>query len=473
MASLAKASSDPLELNKTGDLDSAEIEESTDRHKSLETSEKHVEKPENMDRGREFTDILISTEIDPLPWKSPYFGISYPSAGDKSPVSYSSDLIGLDMAASSNISMAADYDRETIHLSTSKGTSTPTNPTLVEVFAYLSGNLPVIRQALEPEMWPQLDAIITRLKAKTEEAKNSLIKLPQELPLSNGKLSLDKSTDGLTRVSEKASTSNTICSGDDTVVLQSHGLAEDILTSAKASNFLSKGETPARLTELSKANLGLKPESDKRTDSKKTLIVHPLPAGKSKDVNISVNFESAVTSHGQLEEALAASTNILNTNAELKGKEADFTVSINRPELGTAPEVIIEVQTGLVGKRGSLKGEPEDQDPIPLFGAREEMTKPHREHEEPRGYRLSDETNVLPQFETHQTQGLGISGVTEEHQPSPQPDLDASRFSSVPHQIKSHSIFGTHLMPGQAKRERTLSIEHSVSSHSAGARPSA
>lgn len=466
MASLAKASSD--------DLDSAEIEKSTVRHNSLETSEKDVEKPENMDRGREFTDILISTEIDPLPWKSPNFGISYPSAGEKSSVSYSSDLIGLDMAAGSNISIAADYDRETNHLSTSKSTFTPTNPTLVEVFAYLSGNLPVIRQALEPEMWPQLDAIITRLKAKTEEAKNSLIKLPQELPLSDGKLSLDKTTDGLTRVSEKASTSNTIYSGDDTVVIQSHGLAEDILTSAKASNFLSKGETPARSTELSKVNLGLKAETDKRTDSKKAFIMHPLPAGKTEDINISVNSESAVTSHGQLEEALAASTNILNTNAELKGKEADFTVSINKPELGTAPEVIVEAQTGLVAKRGSFEGEPEDQDPIPLFGAPEEMSKPHGEHEEPRGYlHLSDETNGLPQFETHQTQGLGISGATEEHKPSPQPDLDASRLSSFSHQIKSHSIFGTHLMPGQAKRERKLSIEHSVSSHSAGARPSA
>lgn len=465
MASLAKASSDQLELNKIRELDSAEIEESADRHKSLETSEKHVGKPESMDRGREFTDILISTEIDPLPWKSSNFGISFANAGDKSPASYSSDLIGLDMAAGSNISLASDYDRETIHLPTSKSTTTPTNPALVEVFAYLFGNLPVIRQALEPQMWPQLDAIITRLKTKSEEAKNPLIKLPQELTLSNGKLSLDKTTDGLTRVSEKASTSNNICSGDNTVVLRSHGLAEDILTSATASNFLSEGEAPVRLTELSKANLGLEDESDNRTDSKKILIVHPLPAGNSTDVNFPVDSESAVTSHGQLEGALSASKNILNTNAELKGKEADFTVSINRPELGIAPEVVVEAQTGLVGKRGSFEGDPEYRDPIALCGARE-LSKPHGKHEEPRGYvRLSDETNVLPQLETHQTQGLGIFGVNEEHQPSPQPDFDA--------RIESHSIFGTHLMPGQAKRERTLSIEHSISSHTAGAGPSA
>lgn len=473
MASLAKASSDPLEMNKTSDLDPAEIEKLTDRHKVVETSETPVEKPENMDRGREFTDILISTEVDPLPWKSPNFGMSYPSAGEKSPVSYSSDLIGLDMAAGSNISIAADADREIIHSSMSNSTTPPTNQTLAEVIAYLSANLPVIRQALELEMWPQLDAIITRLKAKIEEAKDSLIKLPQELPLPDGKLSSDKTADGLTRVSEKASTSSTIHSRDGTVVCQSNGPAEGILASAKASDFLSENEAPAGSTEISKADLGLEAKSEKQTDSKKTLIIPALPVGKSKDINLPVTSGNGVKRHGQLEEALAASANNPNVTAELEGKEADFTVSVNRPELCTVPEAIVEAQPGLVGKRGSFEGEPEDQDPIPLVGAPEQMPKPHGEHEEPGGYlSLSDAASVAPQFEMHQTQGLRISGVTEEHQPPSLPDLNTSRLSSIPQQIKSRSIFGTHLMPGQAKRERTLSLEHPVSLPSTGARPS-
>lgn len=473
MASLAKASSDPLEMDRTGDLDSAEKEKSTDRLKVSETTETHIEKPENLDRGREFTDILVSTEIDPLPWKSSNFEISYPSAGEKSPVSYSSDLIGLDMAAGSNISIAADHDRETIHLSTSNSTSTQTNKSLVEIVAYLSGNLPVIRQALELEMWPQLDAIITRLKAKAEDAKDSLIKIPQELPLSNGKLSLDKTTGRPTRVSEKDSTTSIISLRDHTVVLPSHGPVDDIFASAKASNFVYECEAPAGSTEISKADLGLKGKSEERTDSKKTLIIHALSAGTSKDINPSANSGDAVTSHGQLEEAPAASANILKAAAELEGKEADFTVPVNRPDLGTLPEAVVETQPGFLEKRGSFEGEPEHQNRISIVGAPEQMPKPHEEHEKPRGYlSLSAETNMVPQFETHQTRGLVMSGVPEENQPSLQPELNASRDPSFSKQIKSHSIFGTHLMPGQAQRERAFPLEYSVSSPSTGARPS-
>lgn len=473
MASLAKASLDPTEMNNTRDLDLAEIEKSTDCHKVVEISEEQLEKPEIMDRGREFTDILISTEIDPLPWKSPNFGISYPSAGEKSPVSYSSDLIGLDMAAGLNLPVVADHDRETIHLAKSNSSITPTNETLGEVVGYLSANLPVIRQAIELEMWPQLDAIITRLKERTQETKVSLIKLPQEPCLSNGKLSSDTKTDGPNRVSERSSTSSTIYWRDDTVVLQSHGPAEGILTSTGASNFLSGGEAPAGSTEISGSDLGLIAKSEKRTDSKKTLTIHALPAGMSKDINLSVNSGNAVTSHGELDEALAAPLSILNATAELKGKEAGFPISLIRPEVGTVPEASVEVQPDFVVKRGSFEGEREDKDPIPLVGAPEQMPKPPAENEEPRGYfSPSAVTMVVPHFETQQTQGLGISGATEEHQPSPQPDLNVSRLSSVSGQIKSRSIFGTHLMPGQARRERTLSLEHSAASPSTGARSS-
>lgn len=472
MASLAKASSDPLEMKRTDDLDPAEIEKRSEGNKVVETFETHVEKSENIDRGREFTDILISTDIDPLPWTSPNFGISYPSAGEKSPVSYSSDLIGLDMAAGSNMSIAADHDREKIHLSMSKSTSPPTNQTLAEVVAYLSANLPVIRQALELDLWPQLELIITRLEVGIENAKDSLMKLPQ---VSDRKLFSDKTADGLTRGSETASTSSAIHSRGDTIVLQSHGAADNILASAKVSKFLSESEAPAESTEISKADLELKEKYEKRTDSKKTLIRPALPAGKCKDTNLSVVSGFGLTSHGQLAESLAtsaASANIPNASAELKGKEADFAVSIDKMELKTVPKAIVEAQSGLMGERGPFEGQPENQDHIPTVGAPEQIPKSHGEYEEPRGYlNLSDEANVTPQIETHQIQGLGISSVTEAYQPSLQPDLDTSKLLSVSQQMKSHSIFGTHLMPGQAKRERTLSLGHSVSSPSTGAIP--
>lgn len=472
MASLAKASSDPLEPNKLGDLDSAEITKTADRCKVVEFSEEKVETPKNMDLGREFTDILISTEIEPSPWKPSNLGISYLGGEEKAPVSYSSDLIGLDMAAGSNLPIAADHDRETIHFPGPNTAITPTNQTLVEVVAYLSGNLSVIRQALELEMWPQLDAIITRLKAKTEETKALLVKLPQELLSSNGGLSSDTTADALIRVSEKAATSSTKDSRDDAVVIQSHGIAEDILALAKASNLHSEGGAPAGQTEVAKADLGLKAKSEKRADSKKTLIIQDLPAGKPEDISVSINPGNAVASHKELEEAVAAPANVLAATAELKGKEVESVVSANRPELGSVPEAIVETQPGLVGKRGSFEGKRDDQDSIPLFGAPEQVPKSQAEHEEPRDFlTLSSETVVVPQLETQQTQVLEISGATEEDQHSSQPNSNGSRPSIFSGKIKSHSIFGTHLMPGQAGRERPLSLEHSVASPSSGARP--
>lgn len=467
MASLAKASSDPLELNKFGDLDSTEIAKSADRHKVVEFSEEHVEPPRIMDLGKEFTDILISTEIDPLPWKSTTLGISYPGGEEKSAVSYSSDLIGLDMAAGSNLLIAADHDRETTHLPRPNIAISTTNQTLIEVVAYLSGNLSVIRQALELEMWPQLDAIITRLKAKAEETKAFWVKLPQELLLSNGDLSLDKTTDALTRVSEKAATSSTMYSRDDAFVLQSHGPVEDILASSKTSNLLFERETPAGPTEVSKADLELKAKSEKRADSKKTLIIQDLPAGKPEDIIVSYNPVDAVASHGEHKEALAAPAKVLIANTEMKGKEVDSIVSANRLELGSVPEATVEAQPDLVGKRGSFEGERDDQDPITLFGAPGKMPKPQGEHEEPKDFSLSSETVMVPQFDTQQTQ----VGFTEKDQPSPQPNVIVNRLLSFSGQIKSHSIFGTHLMPGQAGRERPFSLEHSVASPSSGARP--
>lgn len=468
MASLAKASSDPLELNKFGDLDSTEIAKSADRHKVVEFSEEHVEPPKNMDLGKEFTDILISTEIDPLPWKSSTLGISYPGGEEKSTVSYSSDLIGLDMAAGSNLLIAADHDRETTHLLPRPNIAiSTTNQTLIEVVAYLSGNLSVIRQALELEMWPQLDAIITRLKAKAEETKAFLVKLPQELLLSNGGLSLDKTTDALTRVSEKAATSSTMYSRDDAVVLQSHGPVEDILASGKTSNLLFERETPAGPIEVSKVDLELKAKSEKRADSKKTLIIQDLPPGKPEDIIVSYNPVNAVASHGELEEALAAPAKVLTATTEMKGKEVDSIVSANRPELGSIPEATVEAQPGLVGKRGSFEGERDDQDPITLFGTPKKMSKPQGEHEEAKDFSLSSEPVVVPRFDTQQTQ----VSFTEEDQPSPQPNVNVNRLLSFSGQIKSHSIFGTHLMPGQAGRERPFSLEHSVASPSSGGRP--
>lgn len=468
MASLAKASSDPLELNKFGDLDSAELAKSDDRHKVVEFSGEHVETPKNMDLGREFTDILISTEVNPLPWKSSNLGISYPGCEEKSPVSYSSDLIGLDMAAGSNLLIAADHDRETIHLPRPNIAITPTNQTLDEVVAYLSGNLSVIRQALELEMWPQLDAIITRLQAKTEDTKALLVKLPQELLLSNGGLSSDETTDTLTRVSEKAATSCTKYSRDNAVVLQSHGPAEDILGSAKASNSLFERDAPAGPTGVSKADLGLNAKSEKQAGSKQTLIIQGLPAGKPEEISISNNPVNAVASHGELEEALAAPANVLTAIAEMKGKEVDSIVPANRPELDSVPEATVEAQPGLMVKRGSFERERDDQNPISLFGAPEQMPKPQGEHEEPRDFlSLSSETIVVPQFDTQQIR----VGAPEEDQPSSQPNLNASRPLSFSGQIKSHSIFGTHLMPGQAGRERPFSLEHSVTSPPSGARP--
>lgn len=439
MASLAKASSDSLELNKFGDLDSAEKAKSDDRHKVVEFSGKHVESPKSMDLGREFTDILISTEIDPLPWISSNVGISYPGGEKKSPVSYSSDLIGLDMAAGSNLLTAADHDRETVHLPRPNFAIAPTNQTIDEVVAYLSANLSVIRQALELEMWPQLDAIITRLQAKAEETKALLVKLPQELLLSNGGLSSDKTTDTLTRVSEKAATSCTKYSRADAVVLQSHEPAEGILASAKASNSLFERDAPAGPTEVSKPDLGLKAKSEKRA------------------------------SPGELEEALAAPANVLTATADMKGREVDSIVAANRPELDSVSEATIEAQPGLVVKRVSYEGERDAQDPISLFGAPEQIPNPQGEHNGPRDFHsLSSGTIVVPQFDTQQIQ----VGAPEEDQPSSQPNLKASRPSSFSGQIKSHSIFGTHLMPGQAGRERPFSLEHSVASPPSGARPS-
>lgn len=468
MASLAKDSSDPLELNKFGDLDSAEIAKSDDRHKIVEFSGEHVETPKNMDLGREFTDILISTEVDPLPWKSSNLGISYPGGEEKSPVSYSSDLIGLDMAAGSNLLIAVDHDREPIHLPRPNIAITPTNQTLEEVVAYLSGNLSVIRQALELEMWPPLDAIITRLQAKTEETKALLVKLPQELLLSNGGLSSDKTTDTLTRVSEKAATSCTKFSRDNAVVLQPHGPTDDTLASPKASNSLFERDAPAGPTEVSKADLGLNAKSEKRAGSKQTLIIQDLSAGKPEDISVSNNPVNAVASHGELEEGLAAPANVLTATAEMKGKDVDSIAPANRPELDSVPEATVEAQPGLVVKRGSFEGKRDDQDPISLFGAPEQMPKPQGEHEEPRDFlSLSSETIVVPQFDTQQIQ----VGAPEEDQPSSQPNSNASRPLSFSGQIKSHSIFGTHLMPGQAGRERPFSLEHSVASPLSGARP--
>lgn len=468
MASLAKASSDPLELNKFDDLDSADIAKGADRHKVVKFSEEHVETPKNVDLGREFTDILISTEIDPLPWKSSNLGISYPGGEEKSPVSYSSDLIGLDMAAGSNLLIAADHDRETIHPPRPNIANTPTNQTLVEVVAYIFENLSVIRQALELEMWPQLDAIITRLGAKSEETKALLVKLPQELLLSNGGLSSDKTTEALTRVSEKAATSSTEYSRDDAVFLQSRGPAEDILASAKPSSLPFEREAPAGPTEVSKVDPGLKAKSEEQADSKKTLIIQDLPAGKPEDIGVSINPVNTVASHGELEEALAAPAKDLTATAEMKEKEADSIVSAIRPKLGSIPEATVEAQQGLVGKRGSFEGERDDQNPIPLYGAPEQRPKPQGEHEEPRDFLShSSETIVVPQFDTQQTQ----VDVFKEDQPSPQPNLNASRPSSFSGQVKSNSIFGTHLMPGQAGRERPFSLEHSVASPSSGATP--
>lgn len=468
MASLAKASSDPLQLNKFGDLDSAEIAKSDDRHKVVEFSGEHVETPKKKDLGREFTDILISTEVDPLPWKSSNLGISYPGGENKSPVSYSSDLIGLDMAAGWNHLIAADHDRETTPLPMPNIAITPTNQTLDEVVAYLSGNLSVIRQALELEMWPQLDAIITRLQAKTDKTKALLVKLPQEQSLSNGGLSSDKTTDTLTRISEKAATLCTNYSRDDAVVLQSHGPAEDILASTKASNPLFERDAPAGPTEVSTVDLGLKAKSEKRAGSKQKLIIQNLPAGKPEDISVSNNPVNAVASHGELEEALAAPANVLTATAEMKGTEVDSIVPANSPELDSVPEATVEAQPGLVVKRGSFGGERDDRDPISLFGAPEQILKPQGEHEEPRDFlSLSSETIVVPQFDTQQIQVV----ASEEDQPSSQPSLNASRPSSFSGQIKSHSIFGTHLMPGQAGRERPFSFEHSVASPPSGARP--
>lgn len=438
MASLSKASSDPLELNKFGNLDSAEIAKSGDRHKVVEFSGEHVENPKSMDLGREFTDILISTEIDPLPWNSSNLGTSYPGGEMKSPVSYSSDLIGLDMAAGSNLLQAANHDRETVHLPRPNFAITPTNQTLDEVVAYLFRNLSVIRQALELEMWPQLDAIITRLQAKTEETRALLVKLPQELLLSKGGLSSDKTTDTLTRVSEKAATSCTKYSRADAVVLQSHGPAEDILASAKASNSIFERDAPAGPTIVSTADLGLKAGSEKRA------------------------------SHGELEEALAAPANVLTATADTKGRVVDSIIPANRPELDSVPEATIEAQPGLMVKRLFYEGEREAQDPISLLGAPEQPS-PQGEHEGPRYFHsLSSGTIVVPQFDTQQIQ----VGAPEEDQPSSQSTLKASRPSSFSGQIKSQSIFGTHLMPGQAGRERPFSLEHSVASPPSGARPS-
>lgn len=440
MASLAKASSDPLELNKFGNLDSAEIAKSGDRHKVAEFSGEQVENPKSMDLGREFTDILISTEIDPLPWNSSNLGISYPGGEMKSPVSYSSDLIGLDMAAGSNLRTAADHDRETVHLSRANLAITPTNQTLDEVVAYLFRNISVIRQALELEMWPQLDAIITRLQAKTEETRALLVKLPQELLLSKGGLFSDKTTDTLTRVSEKAATSCTKYSLADVDVLQSHGPAEDILASAKASDSLFERDAPAGSTTVSTADLGLKARSEKRA------------------------------SHGELEEALAAAANVLTATADTKGREVDSIVpAANRPELDSVPEVTIEAQPGLMVKRVSYERELDAQHPMSSFAAPEPIRNPQGEHEGPRDFHsLSSGTIVVPQFDTQQIQ----VGAPEEDQPSSQSTLKASRPSSFSGQIKSQSIFGTHLMPGQAGRERPFSLEHSVASPSSGARPS-
>lgn len=468
MASLAKASSDPLELNKFSDLDSAEIAKSGDRHKVVEFPGKHVENPKNMGLGREFTDILISTEVDPLPWTSSNLGVSYPGGEEKSPVSYSSDLIGLDMAAGSNLLTAADHDRETIHLPRPNFAINPTNQTLDEVVAYLSGNLSVIRQALELEMWPQLDAIITRLQAKTEETKALLVKLPQELCLSNEGLSPDKTTDTLTRVSEKAATSCTKYSRDDAVVLQSHGPAEDILASAKGSNSLFERDAPAGQTELSKVDLGLKAKSEKRAGSKQRLIIQDLPAGKPEDISAFDNPVKAVASHGEVEETLADPANVLTATPEMKGREVDSIVPANSSELDLVLASTVEAQTGLVVKHGSLEGERDDQDPVSLFGAPEQIPNPQGEHEGPRDFlSLSSGTIVVPQFDTQQIQ----VGAPEEDQPFSQPNLNASRPSSFSGQIKSNSIFGTHLMPGQAGRERPFSLEHSVASPPSGARP--
>lgn len=470
MASLAKASSDPLELNKYSDSDSAEIAKSADRHKVVEISEK-VDTPKNTGLGREFTDILISTEIDPFPWKSSNLGISYPGGEEKSPVSYSSDLIGLDMAAGSNLQIAADHDRETIHMFKPNTAITPTSQTLVEVVTYLSENLSVIRQALELEMWPQLDAIITRLKAKTEETKALLVKLPQELLLSNEGLSSDTTTDALTRVSEKATTSSTKYSGDNAFVLQSHGPAEDILAVAKASDLHPEGEAPPELRQVSKTNPGLKAKSEKRADPKKTSIIQDLQAEKPEDISVSITPGNAVASHGELEEALAAPAKVLTVTDEMKGKETGSIVSANKTELGSVPEVIVEAAPGLVEKSESFEEERDDQDSIPLFGAPEQVPKPQGEHEEPRDFlRHSGETVVLPQLETQRTQILEIFSASEEDQPS-QPNLNASRHSSFSGKVKSHSIFGTHLMPGQAGRERPFSLEHSVASPLSGERP--
>lgn len=468
MASLAKASSDPVELNKFGDLDSAEIAKSDDHHKVVEFPGKPVETPKNMGLGTEFTDTLISTEVDPLPWKSSNLGISYPGGEEKSPVSYSSDLIGLDMAAGSNLLAASDHDRETIHLPRPNFAITPTNQTLDEVVAYLSGNLSVIRQALELEMWPQLDAIITRLQAKTEETKALLVKLPQEPLLSNGGLSSEKTTDTLTRVSEKAATSCTKYSRDDAVVLQSHGPNEDILASAKASDSLSERDAPAGPTEVSKVDLGLTAESEERAGSKQTLIMQDLPAGKPEDISVSNNPVNAVASHRELEEALAAPANVMAATAEMKVREVDSIVPADRPELDPVREATVEAQPGLVVKHGSLEGERDDQDPISLCGAPEQTPNPQDEHEGPRDILSpSSGTIVVPQFDPQQIQ----VGAPEEDQPSSQPNLNASRPSSFSGQIKSNSIFGTHLMPGQAGRERPLSHEHSIASPPSGARP--
>lgn len=468
MASLAKASSDPLELNKFGDLDSAEIAKSDDRHKVVESPGKHVETPKNLGLGREFTDTLISTEVDPLPWKSSNLGISYPGGEEKSPVSYSSDLIGLDMAAGSSLLTAADHDRETIHLPRPNFAITPTNQTLDEVVAYLSGNLSVLRQALELEMWPQLDAIITRLKEKTEETKALLVKPPQEPLLSDGGLSSDKTTETLTRVSEKAATSCTEYSRDDAVVLQSHGPNEDILASAKASNSLFERDAPVGPTEVSKVELGLKAKSEERASSKQTLIIQHLPAGKPEDISVSNNPVNAVSSHRELEEALAAPSNVLTATAEMKGREVDSIVPANRPELDSVREATVEAQPGLVAKHDSLEGERDDQDPISLCGVPEQIPNPQGGHEGPRDFlSLSSGTIVVPQSDTQQIQ----LGAPEEDQPSSQPNLNASRPSSFSGQIKSNSIFGTHLMPGQAGRERPFSLEHSVASPPSGARP--
>lgn len=468
MASLAKASSDPVELNKFGDLDSAKIAKSDDHHKVVEFPGKPVETPKNMGLGAEFTDTLISTEVDPLPWKSSNLGISYPGGEEKSPVSYSSDLIGLDMAAGSSLLAASDHDRETIHLPRPNFAITPINQTLDEVVAYLSGNLSVIRQALELEMWPQLDAIINRLQAKTEETKALFVKLPQEPLLSNGGLSSDKTTDTLTRVSEKAATSCTKYSRDDPVVLQSHGLNEDILASVKASDSLSERDAPAGPTEVSKLDLGLTAESEERAGSKQTMIMQDLPAGRPEDISVSKNPVNAVASHRELEEALAAPTNVLAATAEIEGREVDSIVPADRPELDSGREATVEAQPGLVVKHGSLEGEGDDQDPISPCGAPEQTPNPHDEHEGPiEILSPSSGTIVVPQFDTQQIQVV----APEEDQPLSQPNSNASRPSSFSGQINSNSIFGTHLMPGQAGRELPLSHEHSIASPPSGARP--